>query len=82
MNTSEIKLRIIQEVDALSADRAEEFYGLMLNFLNGRQDSKEWAALSEAQRDALEQAIKEADAGSVHSHEIVISELRKKYSRG
>ena len=54
MNVSDLKLKIFREIDSLEASRLEEFYGVMLNFVNGRKEDDEWIGLSETEITGIE----------------------------
>ncbi len=80
MTISELKLKIFRQVDSLEKSRLEEFYGLLLNYINGKRDISDWDKLTSAQKKGLMDAIDELDSGKGISHKTVISKLRKKYN--
>jgi hypothetical protein len=80
MTISDLKLKIFRQIDSLEKNRLEEFYGLMLNYLNSNKELSDWEKLSEAQKKGLFDAIDEIEAGKGKSNKAVIDKFRKKYS--
>ena len=80
MNASEIKLKIFRQVDALEKTSLEDFYGIFVNFINGKKDIDDWAMLSDNQKQGIIDAIEEIDSGKGTPHNKVINKFRKKYS--
>lgn len=80
MNDSEIKIRLFQQIDSLEKDRLIELYGVVKNFLNQKDDSEEWNNLSPVQKKGIEYGISELETSKGIEHNVVMEELRKKYS--
>jgi len=80
MTVSDLKLKIFRQIDSLEKSRLEEFYGLLLNYVNGKKDISEWDKLSETQRQGILDAIDELDSKKGVSNKVVIDKFRKKYS--
>lgn len=80
MTTSDLKLRIFREIDALEKSKLEEFYGVLINYLNGKKDISDWEKLSENQKQGILDAIDEIDAGKGIPNKAVLDKFRKKYS--
>ena len=80
MTVSELKLKIFRQIDSLEKNRLEEFYGHMMNYLNGKKDISDWAKLSEAQKKGLFDAIDEIESGKGKSNKAVLDKFRKNYS--
>jgi hypothetical protein len=80
MTVSDLKLKIFRKIDSLEKNRLEEFYGLLLNYINGNKDIADWEKLTTAQKQGLLDAIDELDAGKGSSHEVVFAKLRRKYN--
>ena len=80
MTVSDLKLKIFRQIDSLEKNRLEEFYGLLMNYINSKKDITEWDKLSDAQKKGLFDAIDELESGKGKSHKAVIDKLRKKYS--
>lgn len=80
MATSDLKLKIFQQIDSLEKDRLEEFYGVSVNFINEKKDMADWEKLTEEQKQGISDAIEEIDSGEGIAHEEVMANIRKKYS--
>ena len=80
MTVSDLKLKIFRQIDSLEKNRLEEFYGLLLNYINSKKDISDWERLSPAQKHGLMDAIDQLDSGKGISHNDVIDKLRKKYN--
>ena len=80
MTVSDLKLKIFRQIDSLEKNRLEEFYGLLLNYINGKKDISDWEKLTKFQKQGLIDAIDELDAGKDSLHKDVIDKFRKKYN--
>jgi len=80
MTVSDLKLKIFRQIDSLEKNRLEEFYGLLLNYINGKKDISDWDKLSLAQKQGLMDAIDQLDSDNGIPHNEVIDKLRKKYN--
>jgi hypothetical protein len=80
MTVSDLKLKIFRQIDSLEKNRLEEFYGLLLNYINGKKDISDWDRLTLAQKQGLVDAIDQLDSDKGISHNDVIDKLRKKYN--
>ena len=80
MTVSDLKLKIFRQIDSLEKSRLEEFYGLLMNYVNGKKDISDWDKLSEAQKQGILDAIDELDSKKGVSNKVVIDKFRKKYS--
>jgi len=79
MTVSDLKLKIFRQIDSLEKSRLEEFYGLLLNYINGKKDVSDWEKLSAAQKQGILEAIEEVDSEKGIEHKVVIDKFRKKY---
>jgi len=80
MTTSELKLRLFQQIENLEKSKLEEVYGVVTNYLNGQKEISDWDKLSDNQKHGILQATKEiADGKGIHNN-AVIDKFRKKYS--
>jgi len=75
MNASDLKLKIFREIDTLEKSKLEDFYGVLVNFLNGQKDVDDWQKLSEDQRQGILDAVEEVKQGKVIPHD----EIEEKY---
>jgi hypothetical protein len=80
MTVSDLKLRIFRQIDALEKSKLEEFYGVLLNYINGQKEISDWNNLSANQKQGILDAIDEIDDGKVISNKVVLDKFRKKYS--
>ena len=80
MTVSDLKLKIFRQIDSLEKNRLEEFYGVLLNYINGKKDISDWDKQSLAQKKGLMDAIDQMESGQGISHNDVIDNLRKKYN--
>jgi len=80
MTVSDLKLRIFREIDSLEKNRLEEFYGLLMNYINGQKDISDWDKLTANQKKGILDAIDEVDSGKRISNKTVLDKFRKKYS--
>ncbi len=79
MTTSELKLIFFRQIDSLDKNRLEEFYGVFLNFFNGQADTFDWDKLTTEQKQGIDSALEDINAGKVIPHDKVMSEIQKKY---
>lgn len=80
MSVSDLKLKIFRQIDSLEKSRLEEFYGVLVNFINEKKDLSDWERLTEEQKQGIFDAIEEIDLGKGIPNEKVMSKIRKKYS--
>jgi hypothetical protein len=80
MTTSDLKLRLFRQIDALDKSKLEELYGVLINYLNGQKDISDWEKLSESQKLGILDAIDEIDSGRGIPNKFVLEKFRKKYS--
>ena len=80
MTVSDLKLKIFRQIDSLEKSRLEEFYGLLMNYVNGKKDISDWDTLSDTQKQGILDAIDELDSKKGVSNKVVIDKFRKKYS--
>jgi len=50
MNIAELKLNFFRQIDRLDKVKLEEAYGVLLNYLNSKDDLDEWNNLTAEQR--------------------------------
>ena len=79
MNDAEIKLELFRKIDMLEESELEEVYGILLNFLNSKNDYNEWDQLTNEQKDAILYGVKELDEGMGILHENLMEKYKKKY---
>jgi hypothetical protein len=80
MTVSDLKRKIFRQIDSLEKSRLEEFYGLLMNYVNSKKDISDWDELSDTQKQGILDAIDELDSKKGVSNKVVIDKFRKKYS--
>jgi hypothetical protein len=80
MTVSDLKLRIFREIDSLEKNKLEEFYGLMMNYINGNRDISDWDKLTANQKQGIFDAIEEIESGKGIANKTILDKYRKKYS--
>jgi hypothetical protein len=80
MTVSDLKLRIFRKIDSLEKNKLEEFYGLLMNYINGQKDISDWEKLSANQKKGILDAIEEIDSGKGIQNKTVLDKFRKRYS--
>lgn len=46
MDIAELKLKFFSQIDRLDKDKLEEDYGILLNYINSKDDLEEWNNLT------------------------------------
>jgi hypothetical protein len=80
MDASELRLKILKEIESLEETKLQKVYGFLQNFIRGQKDLDEWDDLNTAQQQGIIDAIEELNEGKGVAHESVIAKYRKKYS--
>ena len=80
MNVADLKIKIFRQVDSFDSTKLEEFYGIMLNYINSKIEDDEWIGLTDDEKQAIEAAIKELDMGEGIPHDQIMEKFRKKYT--
>jgi hypothetical protein len=75
MNTAELKLDLFRRIDNLKDIELERFYQTFLSLLS----SSEKYALTNAERNAIEEALDCSKKGKTFSHEAIVEEAKVKY---
>jgi len=80
MTVSDLKLRIFRQIDSLEKRKLEEFYGVLLNYINGQKDISDWDKFTATQKQGILDAIDEVESGKGIPNKDVLDKFRKKYS--
>ncbi|HKK64126.1 MAG TPA: hypothetical protein VJ951_16290 [Bacteroidales bacterium] len=75
MNIAELKLKFFRQIDGLDKDKLEEAYGILLNYINSKDDLDEWNNLTVEQQKGIIDSIEQLDNNQGVPH----SEVMKKY---
>jgi hypothetical protein len=80
MTVSDLKLRIFRQIDSLEKSKLEEFYGLLMNYINGQKDISDWDQLSANQKKGILDAKDEVDSDKGIPNKTVLNKFPKKYT--
>ena len=79
MTSTQLKLQLQRKIDNLNPSSLKEFYGLITNFLNGKESIDEWATLSSSEKKAIKIGLSQLDAGKKISRADAMGSLRKRF---
>ncbi|WP_055437660.1 hypothetical protein [Lacinutrix algicola] len=80
MNSAEIKIDLFRKLDSLKGNRLEEAYGMLLNYINGKNELDDWQSLTQEQQDGIRFGVEQLDNGEGKKHSKVMSDIRKRYT--
>lgn len=80
MNISELKLKFFRQIDGLDKDKLEEAYGVLLNYINSKDDLDEWNNLTVEQQKGIIDSIEQLDNNQGISHNEVMKKYKNKYN--
>ncbi|WP_165750590.1 hypothetical protein [Cellulophaga sp. Z1A5H] len=80
MNSAEIKIDLFRKLDSLKGNRLEEAYGMLLNYINGKNELDDWQSLTKEQQNAIKFGVEQLDKGEGKKHSDVMSDIRKRYT--
>lgn len=75
MSIAELKLKFFRQIDGLDKDKLEEAYGILLNYINSKDDLDEWSNLTKHQQKGIVDSVEQFENNQGVSH----SEVMKKY---
>lgn len=78
MTTAELKINIFRQIDTMDKGRLKEVYGIIKNLTSSDNDIDEWTLLSEKQQKGILDAVDEANAEKLVSHDEVMSKAYEK----
>ena len=80
MNVAEIRTDLHDKIEHADSNQLKEIYGLLINYFNGQYSpEEEWDKLSDAEKDAINEGLAQAEAGLGEPFENVSKRLRNKY---
>lgn len=79
MSTAELKLKFFRQIDLLDKQETEEAFGILLNYLHGKDDTNEWGKLTEEQQDGILEGVTQLNKQKGIPQKKVIEKYRKKY---
>lgn len=77
MTTAEIKLDLFRKLNSLKGTRLEEAYGVLINFINSKNENPEWDLLPPIQQEAILKGINQLNNGEGKEHKNVMNTIRK-----
>jgi uncharacterized protein YqeY len=80
MKNIELKKSICKKIDQLDERELNEINGIILNYLNQKDNEEEWNKLTEAQQSGIYKAIESVQKGEGILHEDLMNKYRGKYS--
>ena len=80
MNSAEIKIDLFRKLDSLKGKQLEEAYGMLLNYINGKNEPDDWQSLTQAQQNAIRLGVEQLDNGEGRAHSKVMSDIRRRYT--
>lgn len=79
MSTTEIKRQIIKKLGSLSRQNLREIHFMVANYIDNKNIL--WLNLNDAEKYAIEEGLRQLDAGEGIPHEKVMGRIRKKFSK-
>jgi len=80
MNIAELKLKFFRQIDGLDKDKLEEAYGVLLNYINSKDDLVEWNNLTVEQQKGIIDSIEQLEDNQGISHKDVMNKYKSKYN--
>jgi hypothetical protein len=80
MNLAELKLKLFRQIDNLDKKKIEEAYGVLLNFINSKDDLDEWSKLTIEQQKGIIDSIEQLENNQGISHNKVMKKYKEKYN--
>ena len=80
MNIAELKLKFFRQIDGLDKDKLEEAYGVLLNYINSKDDLDEWSNLTIEQQKGIIDSIEQLEDNQGISHKSVMNKYKNKYN--
>jgi hypothetical protein len=80
MNIAELKLKFFRQIDRLDKDKLEEAYGILLNYINSKDDLEEWNNLTIEQQKGIIDSIEQLEDNQGISHKSVMNKYKNKYN--
>lgn len=80
MNIAELKLKFFRQIDGLDKDKLEEAYGVLLNYINSKDDLDEWSKLTVEQQKGIIDSIQQIENNEGIAHKEVMRKYKNKYN--
>jgi predicted transcriptional regulator len=78
MSTAELKLQIFRQIDSLDRKNLEKLHHIVDRLIDRPSNPNDWDELTEQQQQGILDAVEEAEAGYLVSHEEVMKKARTK----
>ena len=80
MNIAELKLKFFRQIDSLDKDNLEEAYGVLLNYINSKDDLDEWSKLTAEQQKGIVDGIEQIENNQGIAHDEIMRKYKNKYN--
>lgn len=80
MNIAELKLKLFREIDSLDEKKLEEAYGVLLNFINSKDDQDDWNKLTTEQQKGIIDSIQQIENNEGIPHKEIMRKYKNKYN--
>ena len=80
MNIAELKLKFFRQIDGLDKDKLEEAYGVLLNYINSKDDLDEWNNMTIEQQKGIIDSIQQIENNQGIAHKEVMKKYKNKYN--
>ncbi len=80
MSIAELKLKFFRQIDGLDKDKLEEAYGILLNYINSKDDLDEWSNLTKDQQKGIVDSVEQFENNQGVSHSEVMKKYKNKYN--
>jgi len=67
IHAAEIKIDLFRKPDSLKGSRLEEAYGILLNYIYGKNDVDDWQRLTTEQQEAIQLGIDQLNSRSLRT---------------
>ena len=79
MTSAQIRLNLERMIENMNPSSLKKIYGLMVNYFNSKQTLEEWAAITDAEKAAIEEGLAQLNKGKRTSRTEAMSAFRKRY---
>ncbi len=76
MNSAELKLELIRNIDKLEKKQLFELSGVVSNMIHGQYGDDDWDLLSQFEKEGILEAIEDLKKNGGIKHETVIKKIR------
>lgn len=80
MNIAELKLKFFRQIDGLDKAKLEEAYGVLLNYINSKDDLDEWSNLTAEQQKGIIDSVEQLENNQGIFHNKVMKKYKNKHN--